>query len=196
VDGDWLSTIALKYLGSAKRYTEIYDANQSVIEAAAREHPGPPVFGNSDHGHWIFPGTVLSIPGAGCPSTAQPAGPATLEGQTCKRGLIGDLFNTPCPAVERKSQGLVTDPVWRERIAECVASQVGGRLLGATLRFARLASNTAQEELEKAGYRLFVAEVEQDTVNGKIKVQTIVKVFVPRVGGCVYWLVPENLTIG
>ncbi|MEV5178098.1 hypothetical protein AB0L10_45565, partial [Streptomyces flaveolus] len=64
---------------SATKWPEIYDANQSVLEPAAHEHPGPPVFGTSDHGHWIFPGTRLTIPGTTCktapqipPSTARP----------------------------------------------------------------------------------------------------------------------------
>ncbi|WP_455568055.1 cutinase family protein [Streptomyces asoensis] len=71
--GDTLSAIALRYLGDADRHPEIYAANQALIEAAAREHPGPPVFGTSvgpsGPGHWIFPGTVLTIPGAACPTS-------------------------------------------------------------------------------------------------------------------------------
>ncbi|MER6367473.1 hypothetical protein ABT255_03675 [Streptomyces mirabilis] len=70
VRGDWLSKLALTYLGDANRWPEIYDANNSVIENAAKAHPGPPVFGTSDHGHWIFPGTALTIPGATCAPTA------------------------------------------------------------------------------------------------------------------------------
>jgi YVTN family beta-propeller protein len=62
VDADWLSRIAVTYLGNANRWPEIYEANRSVIEEAARKHPGPPVLGTSDHGHWIFPGTVLTLP--------------------------------------------------------------------------------------------------------------------------------------
>ncbi|WP_329327649.1 hypothetical protein [Streptomyces luteogriseus] len=73
---DWLSKLALRYLGDASRWREIYNANQAVIEAAAREHPGPPVYGTSvgpsGPGHWIFPGTNLTIPGATCaPTTPQ-----------------------------------------------------------------------------------------------------------------------------
>jgi hypothetical protein len=72
VSGDWLSKLALTYLGDANRWPEIYDANKSVIENAAKDHPGPPVSGTSDHGHWIFPGTVLTIPGTTCAPTAPP----------------------------------------------------------------------------------------------------------------------------
>ncbi|MFE5369265.1 cutinase family protein [Streptomyces mirabilis] len=78
MDGDWLSTLALKYLGNANRWPEIYDANKSVIENAAKTHPGPPVSGTSDHGHWIFPGTVLTIPGTGCAPPA-PTAPKTTD---------------------------------------------------------------------------------------------------------------------
>lgn len=77
VRGDTLSAIALRYLGDANRHPEIYAANQALFEAAAREHPGPPVFGTSNLGHWIYPGTVLTIPGAACPT--HPATPALAD---------------------------------------------------------------------------------------------------------------------
>ncbi|MEU4038644.1 cutinase family protein [Streptomyces collinus] len=99
--GDWLSTLALKYLGNASRWPEIYDANQAVIEAAAREHPGPPVFGTSGHGHWIFPGTALAIPGASC-APATPSTPTTSTTPTadCSKktfflGVRGSGENPP-----------------------------------------------------------------------------------------------------
>ncbi|MFI8075932.1 LysM peptidoglycan-binding domain-containing protein [Streptomyces sp. NPDC086033] len=59
---DWLSKLAVTYLGNANRYPEIYKANEAVIEAAARDHGYP----NSRGGDLIFPGTVLAIPGAAC----------------------------------------------------------------------------------------------------------------------------------
>ncbi|PBC69705.1 LysM domain-containing protein [Streptomyces sp. TLI_235] len=68
VPGDTLSDIAAALLGDAGKWTSIYDANQSLIESVARQHPRPPVFGVSDHGWWIFPGTTLAIPGVACPS--------------------------------------------------------------------------------------------------------------------------------
>lgn len=58
VSGDTLWCIALKKLGSSMKWTAIYDANSSIIEAAAREHGKS----SSDHGHWIYPGTTLQIP--------------------------------------------------------------------------------------------------------------------------------------
>ena len=47
----------------AKKKTEskwrnIYNANKKVIEAAAKKHGRR----NSDNGHWIYPGTVLTLP--------------------------------------------------------------------------------------------------------------------------------------
>lgn len=58
VSGDTLWGIAAKKLGSGTKWTTIYDANSSTIEAAAKSHGKS----SSDHGHWIYPGTVLSIP--------------------------------------------------------------------------------------------------------------------------------------
>lgn len=60
VSGDTLWGIASKKLGSGTKWTTIYDANSGTIEAAAKSHGKS----SSDHGHWIYPGTVLSIPAA------------------------------------------------------------------------------------------------------------------------------------
>lgn len=59
VSGDTLWGIASKKLGSGAKWTSIYDANTGTIEAAAKAHGKS----SSDHGHWIWPGTVLTIPG-------------------------------------------------------------------------------------------------------------------------------------
>lgn len=59
VSGDTLSGIAAKKMGGAGKWTSLYDANASTIEAAAKAHGKS----SSDHGHWIWPGTVLTIPG-------------------------------------------------------------------------------------------------------------------------------------
>lgn len=59
VSGDTLWDIALKKLGSGTAWTKIYDANADTIEAEAQSRGG-----SSDHGHWIYPGTVLFIPSA------------------------------------------------------------------------------------------------------------------------------------
>lgn len=58
--GDTLWRISKIYLGSGARYMEIYNLNASVIEAAAKAHGKS----SSSNGHWIWPGTVLTIPGA------------------------------------------------------------------------------------------------------------------------------------
>lgn len=59
VSGDTLWGIASKKLGSGAKWTQIYDANKDTIEAEAKKHGKS----SSDHGHWIWPGEVLTIPG-------------------------------------------------------------------------------------------------------------------------------------
>lgn len=56
--GDTLSGIARSKYGSSGRWTDIYDANSGTIESAAKAHGKA----SSDHGHWIWPGEVLTIP--------------------------------------------------------------------------------------------------------------------------------------
>lgn len=56
--GDTLSRIAQSLYGKAARWTEIYDANKDVIEETAGKYRK----GGSDYGHWIYPGTLLTIP--------------------------------------------------------------------------------------------------------------------------------------
>lgn len=55
--GDTLSRIAQSLYGNASRWTEIYDTNKDLIEETAKKHRR----GGSDHGHWIYPGTILNI---------------------------------------------------------------------------------------------------------------------------------------
>ena len=59
VSGDTLWAIAKRYYGSGTKYTIIYDANAGTIESVAQAHGKK----NSSNGHWIYPGTVLVIPG-------------------------------------------------------------------------------------------------------------------------------------
>lgn len=59
VRGDCLWNIAKRFLGSGTKYTLIYDANKDTIENTAKAHGKA----SSDHGHWIWPGEVLAIPG-------------------------------------------------------------------------------------------------------------------------------------
>lgn len=59
VSGDTLWGIAAKELGDGSLWTEIYDANAESIEDEAEKRG----MSSSDHGHWIWPGQVLVIPG-------------------------------------------------------------------------------------------------------------------------------------
>ena len=59
VSGDTLWGIAAKKLGSGTKWTQIYDANAGTIEQWAKNHGKS----SSDHGHWIWPGEPLTIPG-------------------------------------------------------------------------------------------------------------------------------------
>lgn len=56
--GDNLWSLAKKYYGSGTKSTVIYNANKSVIEAEAKKRGKK----SSSNGHWIFPGTILTIP--------------------------------------------------------------------------------------------------------------------------------------
>lgn len=57
--GDCLWNIAKRFFGSGAKYTVIYDANVDVIESTAKAHGKS----SSNHGHWIWAGEVLTIPG-------------------------------------------------------------------------------------------------------------------------------------
>lgn len=56
--GDTLWAIAKKYYGNASKWKKIYTKNKSVIEKAAKKHGKK----SSDNGHWIYPGTTITIP--------------------------------------------------------------------------------------------------------------------------------------
>lgn len=58
VSGDTLWAIAKKTYGNGAQYTKIYSVNSGTIEAAAKSHGKS----SSNNGHWIYPGTVLTIP--------------------------------------------------------------------------------------------------------------------------------------
>lgn len=57
--GDCLMYIARKELGDGTMWKEIYSLNQKVIEAEAKKRGRK----SSSNGHWIYPGTVLKLPG-------------------------------------------------------------------------------------------------------------------------------------
>ena len=56
--GDCLWNIAKKFYGSGAKWTTIYNANKSAIEADAKKHGKK----SSSNGHWIWPGLKLTIP--------------------------------------------------------------------------------------------------------------------------------------
>lgn len=56
--GDCLWNISKKFYGKGSEWKKIYKANKSVIEATARKYGKK----SSSNGHWIYPGTKLTIP--------------------------------------------------------------------------------------------------------------------------------------
>lgn len=56
--GDCLWNIAKKFYGSGAKWTTIYNANKSIIESTAKKYGKK----SSSNGHWIYPGTKLTIP--------------------------------------------------------------------------------------------------------------------------------------
>lgn len=56
--GDCLWNISKKFYGKGSEWKKIYNANKSVIESTAKKHGKK----SSSNGHWIYPGTKLTIP--------------------------------------------------------------------------------------------------------------------------------------
>jgi LysM repeat protein len=57
--GDCLWNISKKYYGSGAKWKKIYTANKTVIENTAKKYRKGK---GSSNGHWIYPGTKLTIP--------------------------------------------------------------------------------------------------------------------------------------
>lgn len=63
--GDTLWSIAKKFYGDGSKWTLIYNANKNIIESTAKARwKAAGINRDSQNGHWIFPGTVITIPGA------------------------------------------------------------------------------------------------------------------------------------
>lgn len=56
--GDCLWNIAKKFYGNGSSWKKIYNANKSTIESTAKKYGKK----SSSNGHWIYPGTKLTIP--------------------------------------------------------------------------------------------------------------------------------------
>ncbi|WP_180989522.1 LysM peptidoglycan-binding domain-containing protein [Streptomyces cahuitamycinicus] len=186
VSGDTLWDIAARNLGDPERWTEVYESNQAVIEAAAREHPAPPVLGTSDHGHWIFPGTTLTIPGASCaPTTTTPTTPTTettptsggvSDEQACKAvgGIPAETqsgefycgrFNTLAAPAPPLTQAELNEILLAENTVGCV-KDIAGLLSGLTaldrvadtVLFVDGVATTAEDAMRAGGVRQIVAQ--------------------------------------
>ena len=57
--GDTLWDIARVKLGNGTKWQSIYNLNKAAIEAAAKKYGRS----SSSNGWWIYPGTVLKLPG-------------------------------------------------------------------------------------------------------------------------------------
>ena len=87
VSGDTLWNIAKKKLGSAAKWTLIYEANKAVIEAAAKARGRA----SSSNGHWIFPGTVITIPDGNAAASSA----STKRTSGSYKGTGGSQTNPP-----------------------------------------------------------------------------------------------------
>lgn len=58
VKNDCLWNIAKKFYGDGSKHTVIYNANKNIIEETAKKYGRQ----SSSNGHWIYPGTELTIP--------------------------------------------------------------------------------------------------------------------------------------
>lgn len=84
--GDTLWGIAKKQLGSGTKWKTIYNANKAIIESTAKKRwKAAGINRDSQNGHWIFPGTVITIPGASSSSSSSSSKTTT----TTKKGGNG-----------------------------------------------------------------------------------------------------------
>lgn len=76
--GDTLWAIAKKYYGDATKWPLIYNANKSVIESTAKKHGKS----SSSNGHWIYPGTKLTIPTSSSKSSSKTTSKSSTKQST------------------------------------------------------------------------------------------------------------------
>ena len=63
--GDTLWGISYKFYGSGSKWKTIYNANKDIIEKTAKARwKAAGINRDSQNGHWIFPGVVITIPDA------------------------------------------------------------------------------------------------------------------------------------
>lgn len=61
--GDTLWGISQRFLGGGAKWQTIYSANKEIIESTAKKRwKAAGINRDSQNGHWIFPGTVITIP--------------------------------------------------------------------------------------------------------------------------------------
>lgn len=99
--GDTLWAIARKYLGSGAKYGTIYNLNKTVIEQTAKKHGKT----SSNGGHWIYPGTVLQLPGG---STSSSASSSSSSASSSNKGSV----NNPPFYIMTKQGGRATPQVF------------------------------------------------------------------------------------
>ena len=58
-EGDTLGTIALRFLGNANRYVDLWRRNYAVLRAAQQQGEARRKLGSGPD--WIYPGTVIEI---------------------------------------------------------------------------------------------------------------------------------------
>lgn len=94
--GDTLWSIAQRFLGSGAKWQTIYNANKEIIELTAKKRwKAAGIDRDSENGHWIFPGTVITIPGVSETTTTTTTAPASTAPTTT---------DTPAPSSPADSQ--------------------------------------------------------------------------------------------